>query len=131
MIGLDTNVLIRHVTQDDPVRSPRATALIERRLTENNPGYISVVALVETAWVLDRAYRYSDAEIAAVIERVIQTATFVVENEVEVFAAMTELKEGRASFADALIGALGTKAGCSVTVTFDQRAARLPGFELA
>ena len=128
MIGLDTNVLVRHITQDDPVQSLRANALIENRLTEDEPGFISVVALAETAWVLDRAYRYSDVEIAAVIERVLQTRTFIVENEIEVFFAMTALKQGRATFTDALIGALGARAGCSVTLTFDRKAARQPGF---
>jgi predicted nucleic-acid-binding protein len=131
MIGLDTNVLVRHVTQDDPVHSPRANALIENRLTEDEPGFISVVSLAETVWVLDRAYKYSDVEIAAVIERLLQIRTFVVENEVEVFFAMTALKQGRATFTDALIGALAARAGCSVTMTFDRKAARLPGFALA
>lgn len=130
MIGLDTNVLVRHITQDDPVQSLRASALIENRLTEDEPGFISVVTLAETAWVLDRAYGYSDGEIAAVIERVLQTRTFIVENEIEVFFAMTALKQGRATFTDALIGALGARAGCSVTLTFDRKAARLPGFAL-
>jgi len=128
MIGLDANVLVRHITQDDPVQSLRANALIENRLTEDEPGFISVVALAETAWVLDRAYRYSDVEIAAVVERVLQTRTFIVENEIEVFFAMTALKQGRATFTDALIRALGARAGCSVTLTFDRKAARLPGF---
>ena len=81
MIGLDTNVLIRHVTQDDPVQSLRANALIEDRLTEDEPGFISVVALTETVWVLDRVYKYSDVEVASVIERFLQTRTFIVENE--------------------------------------------------
>lgn len=131
MIGLDTNVLIRHVTQDDPVQSLRANALIEDRLTEDEPGFISVVALTETVWVLDRVYKYSDVEVASVIERFLQTRTFIVENEIEVFFAMTALKQGRAPFTDALIGALGAKAGCSVTLTFDRKAARLPGIALA
>ncbi|MPZ35780.1 MAG: PIN domain-containing protein [Rhodospirillales bacterium] len=128
MIGLDTNVLVRHITQDDPVQSPRATALIENQLTEDEPGFISVVALAETVWVLGRAYRYSDVEIAAVIERVLQTRTFIVENEIEFFFAMTALKQRRATFTDALIGTLGARAGCSATLTFDRKAARLPGF---
>jgi predicted nucleic-acid-binding protein len=52
-----------------------------------------------------------------------------VENEQEVFSAMIALKEGQGSFADAVIAALGTTAGCSCTLTFDQKALRLPGFE--
>ena len=65
MIGLDTNVLIRHVTQDDPAQSPRASALIEGRLTEEEPGFVSIVTLAETAWVLDRVYKYPHDQIAA------------------------------------------------------------------
>ena len=129
MIGLDTNVLVRYLAQDDPVQSPKATELIEQRLTESEPGFISVVAMAETAWVLERAYGLADAEIAAAIERVLQIDVLQVESEQEIFSAMIVLKEGRGSFADALIGALGDKAGCSRTLTFDLKALRLPGFE--
>jgi predicted nucleic-acid-binding protein len=128
MIGLDTNILVRYLAQDDPVQSPQATALIERQLTEEAPGFVSVVAMAETAWVLERAYGLADGEIAAAIERMLQTEVLVVESEQEVFTAMIALKEGRGSFADALIGAIGGKAGCSHTLTFDQKALRLPGF---
>jgi predicted nucleic-acid-binding protein len=131
MIGLDTKVLVRYLAQDDPVQSRRATEIIEGRLTDRNPGFVSVVAMAETVWVLDRAYGLSDEEIVAAIERMLQVDVLVVENEQEVFAATTALEEGLGSFADALIGALGAKAGCSATLTFDRRALRLPDFELA
>ncbi len=131
MIGLDTNVLVRYVAQDDPVQSAKATAWIEGRLTLENPGFISIVAMAETAWVLKRAYGLTDQDIAATIERLLQADVLVVENEQQVFAAMVTLRESQGSFADALIAALGTKAGCSGTLTFDQRALRLPGFESA
>ena len=131
MIGLDTNVLLRYLAQDDPVQSRRATEIIERRITDQNPGFISVVAMTETVWVLDRAYGLSDEEIVAAIERMLQVDALVVESEQEVFAAMTALEEGLGSFADTLIGALGAKAGCSATLTFDRKALRLPDFELA
>jgi predicted nucleic-acid-binding protein len=130
MIGLDTNVILRHLLQDDPIQSPRATAILERELTANEPGFISVVAMVEAVWVLERAYRFSGSEIAAAIERLLQTGVLVVENSREVFVAMVALKLGRGSFADALIGALGARAGCAHTVTFDRRADRLDDFEL-
>ncbi|HKO09435.1 MAG TPA: type II toxin-antitoxin system VapC family toxin [Alphaproteobacteria bacterium] len=130
MIGLDTNVVVRYLAQDDPVQSPKATELIEGRLTEEDPGFVSVVAMAETAWVLERAYGLADAEVAAAIERVLQVDVLLVENEQEVFTAMIALKEARGSFADALIGALGASAGCSRTLTFDRKALRLPGFAL-
>jgi predicted nucleic-acid-binding protein len=121
---------LRYLAQDDPVQSPKATELIERQLTEENPGFVSVVAMVETVWVLDRAYGLADHAIAAAIERALRADVLVVESEQEVFAAMIALKEGHGSFADALIGAVGARAGCSHTMTFDRKASRLPGFKL-
>jgi predicted nucleic-acid-binding protein len=128
MIGLDTNILVRFITQDDPRQSTLANEIFDARLTEAEPGFVSVVAMAETAWVLERSYRLSDAEVAAAIERVLQTDNLVVEDQAAVFAAMIALREGLGTFADALIGALGAGAGCRYTLTFDRRATRLPGF---
>ncbi len=130
MIGLDTKIIVRYLTQDDPIQSPKASRLIERELTRSSPGFVSVVVIAETAWVLERAYGQGDLQIAAVIESMLQTDVFVLDREQEVFAAMIALKGGEGSFADALVGALGTTAGCSHTLTFDWKAARLSGFEL-
>jgi predicted nucleic-acid-binding protein len=130
MIGLDTNVLIRYLTQDDPVQFAKATEVIERRLTAKNPGFVSVVAMVETVWVLDRAYSLTAQEISTVVERLLQIEVLAIENEQEVFTAMVALKQGRGSFSDALIAEFGVRAGCSRTLTFDQKALRLPGFEI-
>ncbi|HEY7353090.1 MAG TPA: type II toxin-antitoxin system VapC family toxin [Terriglobales bacterium] len=131
MIGLDTNILVRYLTQDDPVQSARATEILERRLTGKNPGFVSVVAMVETVWVLDRAYFLTAQEIATAIERLLQVEVLAIENEQEVFTAMVALKQGYGSFADALIAELGTRMGCTRTLTFDRKATRIPAFELA
>jgi predicted nucleic-acid-binding protein len=131
MIGLDTNVIIRYLTQDDRVQSRKATELIEHRLTVEMHGFVSIVAMVETVWVLDRTFNLSPREIAATIERMLQIEVLLIEDEQEVFTAMIALKEGRASFADALIAGLGIRAGCEHTVTFDQKALRLSGFQRA
>jgi predicted nucleic-acid-binding protein len=130
MIGLDTNILIRYLTLDDPAQSAKATEILERRLTPSNPGFVSVVAMVETVWVLDRAYGFTNKEIATAVERLLQVEVLEIENEQQVFTAMVALKQGRGSFADALIAELALRAGCTRTLTFDQKAARLPGFEL-
>jgi predicted nucleic-acid-binding protein len=131
MIGLDTNVLVRYLAQDDRAQSPKAVEIVERGLTAGNPGFVSIVAMAETAWVLDRAYGLDALKIAAAVERLLQADLIVVESEQEVFTAMVALKEGKGSFADALIAALGARAGCSYTVTFDRKALRLPDFRLA
>ena len=130
MIGLDTNILVRYITQDDAVQSRKATEIIESRLSEVNPGFVSVVAMAETVWVLDRAYGFASLQIAVAVERMLQIEVLVIENEQQVFAAMVALKHGRGSFADALITELGARVGCIHTLTFDNKALRLPGFKL-
>ena len=63
MIGLDTNVLVRYIMQDDPEQSPKATELIES-LTGENPGYITMVSVIELYWVLTSAYELSGQQVA-------------------------------------------------------------------
>lgn len=130
MIGLDTNVLVRHIMQDDPVQSPKATRIIERKLTEELPGFISLATILEMAWVLESVFGLSNREISLAIERMLQTKTFVIQNEREVHTAMMIFERGQGSFDDALIAALGRWAGCASTLTFDRKASRLPDFEL-
>jgi predicted nucleic-acid-binding protein len=131
VIGIDTNILVRYLVQDDAVQAAIATDIFERRLAEENGGFVSVIAMTETAWVLERSYGLSAQEIAQAIEHILQVDLLTVENEHEVFTAMIVLKTNRGSFSDTLIAALGTRAGCSRTLTFDRRALRLPGFVAA
>jgi predicted nucleic-acid-binding protein len=130
MNGLDTNILIRYLTQDDPVQSPKATKIIEQRFTRERPGFVSLVTMAEIVWVLGSVYALEDGEIADTVERMLQADTLMVQNEQQVFTAMISLRRGWGAFADALIGALGTWAGCESTLTFDKKALRLAGFEL-
>ena len=129
MIGLDTNILVRYLAQDDPAQTRRATDLIEG-LTEAAPAFVSIVVMVETVWVLDRAYGLGSGEIADTVERILQIGTLIVEDEQQIFTALAALRAGLGSFADAIIAVRSTKAGCSHTLTFDRKATRLPGFEL-
>src|ERR1700744_5797237 len=131
MIGLDTNIVVRYLAQDDPVQSERATQIFEQRLTTAEPEFISLITIAETVWVLERAYRLSDAGIAGAVERMLQADNLVVQNAQDVYTAMIALKIGKASFSDALIGAVSASAGCFYTLTFDRKAARLPEFRPA
>ncbi len=130
MIGLDTNVIVRYLAQDDPVQSARANLLFERELTQADRGFLSVVAMVETIWVLERSYGVARAELADLIEGLLSADALVVEFEQDVFDAMIALRAGTNSFSDAMIASLGIRAGCSTTVTFDVAASRSPGFSL-
>jgi predicted nucleic-acid-binding protein len=86
--------------------------------------------MVEIVWVLERTYKLSRQAVSAAIERILQADVLVVEREHEIFAAWATFRSNAGSFADALIEALGAKAGCSHTVTFDRKALRIAGFEL-
>jgi predicted nucleic-acid-binding protein len=131
MIGLDTNVLLRYLVQDDPTQSPKASEVIERRLSKENPGFVSLVCVLEIVWILGSLYKRSREQIADHVEMLLAADTLEVQNEQEVYQAVVALKNGSGTFQDALIGALGTWRGCSATLTFDQNAAkRLNGFQL-
>jgi predicted nucleic-acid-binding protein len=131
MIGLDTNVLLRYLVQDDPAQSPKATQVIERRLTKEEPGFVSLVCILEIVWVLGSLYKRSRGEIADHVEMILAADTLEVQNEQEVYQAVIALRNGTGTFEDALIGALGAWWGCSATLTFDQNAAqRLNRFQL-
>jgi predicted nucleic-acid-binding protein len=132
MIGLDMNVLLRYLAQDDPAQSPRATEIITRRLSEEEPGFVSLVTVLEVAWVLRSLYKRSRQEIASDIEMILAADTLEVQNEQQVYHAVVALRNGTGTFEDALIGSLGIWRGCSVTLTFDEKAAqKLHGFALA
>jgi predicted nucleic-acid-binding protein len=131
MIGLDTNILVRFLTQDDSVQSPHAAQMIERRLTPETPGFVSLVTIAELVWVLQSIYEFTTQEIADAMERMLQIDSLVIQNQREVFLATDVLRNGTGEFDDALIGALGRWAGCSHTFTFDRKAARLKEFRLA
>ena len=107
MIGLDTNVLLRYLVQDDPVQSPRATEIITRKVTEQEPGFVSLVTMLEVVWVLKSLYKRSRQEIANDIEMVLAADTLEVQNEQQVYDAVVALRNGTGTFEDALIGSLG------------------------
>ncbi|HWE85670.1 MAG TPA: type II toxin-antitoxin system VapC family toxin [Terracidiphilus sp.] len=130
MMGLDTNVLLRYLVQDDPKQSRRATEIIER-LTEQEPGFVSLVTVLEVVWVLQSLFKRTRQEIANDLEMLLAADTLEVQNEQEVYLAVVSLRNGIGTFEDALIGSLGSWRGCSATLTFDENAAkRLDGFQL-
>ncbi|MFN0301141.1 MAG: PIN domain-containing protein [Burkholderiales bacterium] len=125
MIGLDTNILVRYLTQDDPGQSLRATRLIERTLSERNPGFITLVVLVETCWVLMRLYDATPDEVRVTVCDFLDARQLIVEHRLAVARAIQHLGKGAGDFADALIAECAAQAGCERTVTFDKSAAKL------
>lgn len=121
MIGLDTNIVVRYLVQDDPEQSTAASELIDE-LTETAPGFISLVTVVELYWVLRRAYKVSAGRCNELVEGLLDAREIRVDQDPVVRAALGDAPD--VDFADAVIAALGRAAGCDRTVTFDKRAAR-------
>lgn len=128
MKGLDTSILIRYLVQDDPIQSPRAGKIIEK-LTEQAPGFVTVVVIAEIAWVLRSRYKATPLEIADAVERILSIGSLKVQNEQQVYEAVVAARSGEGTLADALICALGKSAGCTKTLTFDSRS-HLADFEV-
>jgi predicted nucleic-acid-binding protein len=129
MIGLDTNVLVRYLAQDDARQSAQAGKVIES-FTAQTPGYVSIVTLTETIWVLQDAYARSRDDVAALVEALLQTEGVVVQMPEVVWQALHGFESSRADFADHLIERIGAAAGCEATLTFDRTAARDAGMQL-
>jgi len=119
--GLDTNVLVRYLTEDDPVQARRAAAWIATAVARGERCFISAIVLCELAWVLRAAYRVSKADLLVTLDRVLATSQFVVDDKDLVRAAVEAYRAGRAEFADYLIGEIHREAGCDRTATFDRR----------
>lgn len=123
MVGLDTNVLVRYIMQDDAVQSAKATALIES-LDADNPGYVTVVSVVELYWVLTSCYERSNEDFQQVMQVLLQTRQMVVETADQVQRALRVFAHGKADFADCLIERAAAGAGCERTMTFDVKASK-------
>ena len=130
MIGLDTNVLVRYIAQDDPKQSPKAARFVES-LTTDAPGYVSIVAVIELVWVLGSCYASSKAEIGDVLRTLLRTKEIVVANADTVWKAVRIFEESKAAdFANCLIECSAGEAGCEYTATLDRNAARHCGMRL-
>jgi len=128
VIGVDTNVLVRYLTKDDPEQSPAASELFGS-FSPESPGYLSATVLVETFWVLRRVYKVSHAEITDVLLNLASSEEVVVEHSDLVRQAARKAAEGY-DFADALIALNGRERGCDFTATFDEKASGLEGMKL-
>lgn len=128
MIGLDTNVLVRYAAQDDASQSAAADTLIDS-LTIESPGFVSTVALVEAVWVLRRLFEADPESISRFVNHLLAASQLVVEHSEAVRNAI-DSTAGSPEFNDALLAQLATALGCDYTVTFDRRAAKLPGMRL-
>lgn len=121
MIALDTNILVRLITRDDPSQAAAVDALLS---IPDEAYFLSDLVLAELAWVLSRSYGFSRAEIAEVLTALLDRLDVVFEDEASVRAAV-RLYAGGLDLADGLIFEKARAAGCSALASFDESLRRL------
>ena len=128
MIGIDTNILVRYILNDDPVWSPPAQRFIDEDCTVEEPGYVNLVVLAELVWVLSRVPGSDKNRICTVIEGLLLADNIVLEQPLLVSGALEAFKNSNANFADFIIAAINHSADASPTFTIDKNASKQPGF---
>lgn len=129
MIGLDTNVLVRYFTQDDPAQAKQANRII-KRCSRKSPGYINLVVLAELFWVLSSRYQYSREQQVSLLRNMLQLEDLILESPDQVYTALRLFKNHKIQLADCLIAVLNKQAGCEKTYTFDKQAGGLDSFSI-
>ena len=130
MKGLDTNVLVRYLVQDDRRQATAATAFIETQCTNEAPCFIGQIVLCELAWVLESNYQQSREEIASIIEQLLQVGQLQVMEPEVAWRALDDYKKSNADFPDHLMARVNETQGCDSTLTFDKKASKQPLFQL-
>jgi len=126
MIGVDTNILLRHVLQDDPVQSASASRFLATREADD-PAFVSTGVLLEFIWTLRSRYRFAQSDVSQVVSSLLQSHDVVVQEAAGVRRALWDARDENADIADAIFAHTAIDAGCDGVVTFDRRAQRLPG----
>jgi predicted nucleic-acid-binding protein len=130
VIGVDTNVLVRYLTQDDMAQARRVDVIFEDALRQGTRIHIDDIVLCELVWVLRGAYRFGKTTIVAALEKITSTALFSFNNRELLHSALEEYRAGDADFADYVIGARNIKAGCEQTITFDRSLRKSDAFSV-
>jgi predicted nucleic-acid-binding protein len=129
VIALDTNVLVRFLVQDDPEQA-RVAGEIIGGLSRERVGFVSREVVLELVWVLERAYGFGRAEVAAALDGILAAVELSVEAADDVGLALERYRTDGFGIADSLIASASARAGAEDLVTFDRKAARLPGVHL-
>lgn len=129
MIGLDTNILVRYIVEDDPKQTRLSRHVIEKQLSAQKPGFINQIVLCELVWVFESIYKIPRHDVAATLQRVLETNVFVVERADLAWRALENYR-ANLDFSDALIALTNAAYECDHTITFDRGAARRKAMRL-
>jgi predicted nucleic-acid-binding protein len=129
MTGLDANVVIRFLIQDD-ARQTAAAVKVVNSLSPESPGFLSLLVVAEIVWVLTISYGFTRKEIEVTVEGLLRSKELIIEHAEIIVQALGKFKRGPADFADCLIERCGHAAGCQQTLTFDKKAVAGAGMRL-
>ncbi len=129
MIGLDTNVLVGYIAQDDEKQTKQAAALIDS-LSDKKPGFVTLISIIELTWVMQSCYKASKTKIVAILQELLHTREIIIENADIVLEALHVYSQSNADFSDCLIERSAHYAHCVCTMTFDSKAAKTAGMHL-
>ncbi len=131
MLGIDTNVLVRFLVQDDAAQFEKARKLIKREVTAGRSVFVNQLVIMETEWVLRSRYVVPKNQIIEAISGLLDSNDVKFEDEPVIEEALFTWKDSTADFADCLIGAKNRRIGCRATAIFDSKAAKLACFMAA
>jgi predicted nucleic-acid-binding protein len=130
MIGIDTNILIRYIVQDDKRQAIAASRFIEGTCSEESPGFINIIVFCELVWVLSQAYKFPRSDIVTVIKQIMVTNCFEIQYTQLIWNALSDYEDEGGDFADYIIAYLNKSKGIEFTVTFDKKASKHACFRL-
>jgi predicted nucleic-acid-binding protein len=128
MIGVDTNVLVRFLVEDDKVQSAAAAALIERAIADDEPLFVADIVLCEVVWVVRYSYKVPRGEIARTLRQLLHARHLSFGSPDLLARALAAFSSGKGDFADYLIREQATAAGCEAVATFDGALLEESGF---
>jgi predicted nucleic-acid-binding protein len=120
--AVDTNVLVRLITRDDPKQVAAAEALVA------NGAWVPHLALAEATWVLASVYERGSDAIATAVEMLVSHQHLTLQDEDAVIAAVTQFRRRPAvGFSDCLMVEVARKAGHGPLATFDKALGAIDG----
>ncbi|MDI6753879.1 MAG: type II toxin-antitoxin system VapC family toxin [Thermodesulfobacteriota bacterium] len=128
--GLDTNVLVRYLTQDDERQAEAAAKAIEGAAAKGEKMLIQPIILCELVWVLESAYDFPKTDLLRVLEGVLRIAQFEIAEKDTVWQALSDYRQGKGDFSDYYLGRANEKAGAAITLTFDKTLKGIPRFHV-
>ena len=131
MAALDTNVLVRWLTNDDAKQCAAVARLLDETISKGERLFVTVTVMLEVEWVLRARYHYDRQQVTAALNALLDVTELEFQTEPAVEQALWLFKQtSPRDFADCLHIALVSQAGQGPLLTFDDRASQIEGAQL-